>query len=143
MKTDDNCIFCKIVAGKIPSTKVYEDDDSLAFMDIGPVSPGHVLLICKEHYEKIHEVPAEVAAKTLAVLPKLVNAVQTATGCAGLNVLQNNGRIAGQLVPHVHFHIIPRYGAAGEFRFDWPAGKYQDGKMQEFADKIKSHLSGK
>ncbi|HPS53370.1 MAG TPA: HIT domain-containing protein, partial [Phycisphaerae bacterium] len=77
MKTDDNCIFCKIVAGKIPSTKVYEDDDSLAFMDIGPVSPGHVLLICKEHYEKIHEVPAEVAAKTLAVLPKLVNAVQT------------------------------------------------------------------
>lgn len=142
MKTDDNCIFCKIVAGKIPSVKIYEDDNALAFMDIGPVSPGHVLLICKEHYEFLHEVPTEVAAKTLAVLPAIVGAVKTATGCGGVNVLQNNGRISGQLVQHVHFHIIPRYGDAGEFRFDWPAGKYAEGKMQEFADKIRRHLPG-
>lgn len=140
MKTDDDCVFCKIVAGKIPSVKIYEDENSLAFMDIGPVSPGHVLLICKEHYVHIHELPAEVASRALAVLPMLTGAVMRATGCSGVNVLQNNGAVAGQLVPHVHFHIIPRYGTPGEFRFDWPAGKYPEGKMQELADRIISRL---
>lgn len=143
MKTDDNCVFCKIIAGKIPSVKIYEDDNSLAFMDIGPVSPGHVLLICKEHYQHLGEMPAETAAKSLAALPSLVSAVQNATQCSGVNVLQNNGAIAGQVVPHVHFHIIPRYGTAGEFHFNWPAGKYEDGKMQELANKIISHIPGK
>jgi histidine triad (HIT) family protein len=142
MKKDDNCVFCKIVAGKIPSVKIYEDDNSLAFMDIGPVSKGHVLLICKEHFLTLDEMPAETVAKTCAVLPAIVNAVKTATGCSGVNVLQNNGAVAGQVVPHVHFHIIPRYGVAGEFRFDWPAGKYPDGQMQEFADKIARCIRG-
>ena len=140
MKKDDNCIFCKIVAGKIPCVKIYEDDNSLAFMDIGPVSPGHVLLISKEHFLTLDEMPAESVAKTCMALPAIVGAVQKATGCGGVNVLQNNGTLAGQVVPHVHFHIIPRYGKTGEFRFDWPAGKYPDGQMQQFADKITAYL---
>lgn len=143
MKKDDNCVFCKIIAGEIPCVKVYQDDNSLAFMDIGPVSQGHVLLICKEHFLTLDEMPAETAAKTCSVLPMIVGAVKTATGCSGVNVLQNNGPVAGQAVPHVHFHIIPRYGVAGEFRFDWPAGKYETGKMQALADKIVSCLPKK
>ncbi len=139
MKRDSDCIFCKIVAGEIPCTKVLEDDVALGFMDIGPVAEAHVLLIPKPHYETVDELPSDLAAGTLKHLPELVRAISAATGCEGLNVLQNNGAIAGQLVPHVHFHLIPR-DIGGKFQFNWPAGKYPEGKMEQLAEKIRQNL---
>jgi histidine triad (HIT) family protein len=139
MKTDSDCIFCKIVAGDIPVSKVLEDDAAIGFMDIGPVAEGHALLIPKEHYETIGDVPKDVAAAVLGRLPQLVAAVEAVTGCQGVNILQNNGAIAGQLVPHVHFHVIPR-NPTGEFHFNWPASKYPEGRMEELGSKIKEAI---
>jgi len=134
-----DCIFCKIAAGQIPCAKVWENDVAFAFMDIGPLAEGHVLLVPKSHYETLDQVPADQAAAMLSQLPVLVKAVQSATGATGVNVLQNNGRSAHQLVPHVHFHIIPRK-EGDAWRFNWPAGKYAAGRMEELTGKIKAGL---
>ena len=136
MPHDPDCIFCKIVAGAIPSATVLETDAALAFLDIGPVAEGHTLLIPKGHYRTLDEMPAAEAGAVLASLPAVVAAVRSATGCEGVNVLQNNGAIAGQLVPHVHFHIIPR-NPGGAFAFNWPAGAYPDGRLAELAETIR------
>jgi len=94
-----DCIFCKIAAGEIPCTKVYEDDLCLVFMDIGPISPGHTLLIPKRHYETIMEMPPDEVAHLAARIPALAAAVKDAARAEGINVLQNNGRCSGQAVP--------------------------------------------
>ena len=135
----DECIFCKIAAGAIPSAKVLEDAWAFAFMDIGPLAEGHVLLIPKAHFVTMDQMPADAAAGLLRHLPSLVRAVQAATGCQGVNVLQNNGAAAHQLVQHVHFHIIPR-NAGDAFHFNWPAGKYPPGRADELAQAIRSKL---
>jgi len=137
---ESDCIFCKIVAGEIPATKVFEDDACIAFMDIGPVADGHVLLIPKTHVASIEDLPPQEAASTLANLPAVARAVRAATGSEGLNVLQNNGRVAGQLVMHVHFHLIPR-NPGDAFTFNWPAGDYPPGRMDELAQAIRGHLA--
>lgn len=134
-----DCIFCKIVAGQIPSVKIYEDVDVLAFLDIGPLSDGHTLVIPKKHYAKIHECPAELLAKVGAVLPKVSGAVFGAMAADGYNVLCNNGRASGQLVEHIHFHIIPRIAGDGIFT-QWPAKKYAAGKVEDVAERIKAEL---
>ena len=136
---DPNCIFCKIVAGQIPCTKVLEDDACLAFLDIGPLAEGHVLLIPKAHAVTLDQLAADQAGAMLRHLPALVKAVQAVTGCEGVNVLQNNGRVAHQVVPHVHFHIIPRK-AGDAFDFNWPAGSYPPGKADPLAAAIKRQL---
>ena len=135
----DDCIFCKIATGRIGATKVLEDDTCLAFMDIGPLAQGHVLLIPKAHAERIDNLTAEQAATLFRHVPALVAAVRRATDCEGVNVLQNNGRIAHQAVMHVHVHIIPRRGG-DEFYFNWPAGKYPPGRAEELAEQIRAHL---
>ncbi|MFW6414193.1 MAG: HIT family protein [Verrucomicrobiota bacterium] len=134
-----DCIFCKIIAGDIPCEKILEDDFALSFLDIGPLAEGHTLLIPREHYQTLDAMPAETAAALLKHLPSLVRAVRDATGCAGVNVLQNNGKIAHQEVPHVHFHIIPR-NPGDNWQFNWPAGKYPAGKLEETAAKIRKEL---
>ena len=139
MEKDNDCIFCKIVAGEIPCCKIHEDETSLAFMDIGPLADGHVLLIPKAHAVTIDQLESENAGAMLSNLSALVRAVQAATGCEGVNVLQNNGRVANQLVGHVHFHIIPR-NPGDEFHFNWPAGSYPEGKMEQLAVSIREHL---
>ena len=135
-----DCIFCKIIAGHIPATKVLEDAACLAFLDVSPLADGHVLLIPKAHAQTLDELSAEQAGAMLRNLPALVKAVQTATGCEGVNVLQNNGRAAHQFVPHVHFHIIPR-NSGDAFHFNWPAGKYAPGKAEELAAAIRKKLN--
>lgn len=135
----DDCIFCKIATGQIGATKVFEDDGCIAFLDIGPLAEGHVLLIPRAHAETIDQLSADQAAKLLRHVPALVAAVRKATGCEGVNVLQNNGRIAHQAVMHVHVHIIPRRGG-DEFYFNWPAGKYLPGQAEALAEKVKAHL---
>ena len=139
MNHDPNCVFCKIAAGQIPAAKVYEDDEVLAFLDIGPLAPAHTLLIPKAHYETLDQVPPELAAAMGELLPSLVRAVQAAAGAEGANVLQNNGRVAHQAVPHVHFHVIPRK-SGDSWHFNWPAGNYAEGKAQEWAKAIRDSL---
>jgi histidine triad (HIT) family protein len=134
------CIFCKIITGQIPAAKVYEDDSVLAFMDIGPISDGHTLIVPKQHYQKVHECPPEVLADIWAKLGKIAGAVSLAMNSDGYNVLCNNGRAAGQLVDHLHFHIIPRMTGDGVFN-RWPAFKYPDGKMEVLARKIAEQYS--
>jgi histidine triad (HIT) family protein len=139
MMQDTECIFCKIIAGRIPATKVYEDDKVLAFLDIGPLSDGHTLIVSKEHYERIHQCPPELLADVGARLGKIASAVSSTMNSDGYNVLCNNGRAAGQLVDHMHFHIIPR--KAGDNVFNrWPAYKYPEGKIEKLAEKIRENL---
>lgn len=134
-----DCVFCKIAAGQIPSVKVYEDENVLAFLDIGPLSEGHTLVIPKKHYTKIHECSAELMAHIGGVLPRLAMAVLGGTDSEGYNVLCNNGRASGQLVEHVHFHIIPRTTGDKVFT-QWPAKQYSVGKIEEVAKKIRAKL---
>jgi histidine triad (HIT) family protein len=140
MKTDPDCIFCKIAGGEIPCAKLLEDEASVAFLDIGPLAEGHALLIPKAHYETLDQMPAEVAAAVLKHAPALGRAVRSAVGCEGFNVLQNNGRVAHQVVPHVHFHVIPR-NSGDEFYFNWPAGTYPQGRIEQLAEKIRQELA--
>jgi len=137
--SDNDCIFCKIAVGKIPCLKIYEDEKVLAFLDIGPLSDGHTLVIPKEHCTKVHNSNVESLSAIAAVLPKITAAVSAATEADGYNVLCNNGRAAGQLVEHLHFHIIPRKIGDGVFT-QWPAGKYPRGKAEKLAEKIIAKL---
>jgi histidine triad (HIT) family protein len=136
----EDCIFCKIIAGDIPAARVVEDDDALAFMDIGPVAEGHVLLIPKAHVATADEMTAEQASRVLGHLPALVRAVRDVTGCEGVNILQNNGAVAHQVVMHVHFHVIPRT-SGDAFDFNWPAGKYPPGKAEQLAEDLRNRLT--
>ncbi len=106
---DSDCIFCKIVRGEVPSTKVYEDGDVVAFMDIGPVVKGHTLVIPKLHYDPLMNVPEDLLQKLILVVQKIAMAQVSGLKADGVNVTQANGELAGQVVPHVHFHVIPRY----------------------------------
>ena len=139
MKKYPDCIFCKIAAGEVPSAKVLEEEVCLAFMDVGPLAEGHVLLIPRDHYVTANEMPADLAGAMLRHIPALIGAVQAATGCEGVNLLQNNGEIAHQVVRHVHFHIIPR-NAGDAFAFNWPAGEYAQGRIEELAGAIRKKL---
>jgi histidine triad (HIT) family protein len=134
-------IFSKIVRGEIPCHKVYEDDKVLAFLDIGPLSEGHTLVVPKEPAATLDQLSDESAAAIGRVLPRLCRAVMQATGATAYNVLQNNGPEAHQAVFHVHFHIIPKYGATGDgLGIHWPAKKLDPAKGKELADKIAAAL---
>ena len=105
----DNCIFCKIAAGDIPSATIYEDNDFRVILDIEPASKGHALILPKEHYANLYELSDELAAKALIVAKKVITKMTDILGCDGYNIVQNNGEAAGQTVFHFHIHLIPRY----------------------------------
>ena len=130
-----DCIFCRIAAGEIPSAKVYEDEHCYAFLDIGPLSWGHALIIPKKHVERITDMSPEEAGALTSVIPKLARAVIEATGAEGLNVLQNNGRVAGQAVDHLHVHLIPRHAGDG-LGYRWNAKRYGEGEMETWHRKV-------
>lgn len=106
---DENCIFCKIGSGDIPSYKLYEDEDFKVFLDLSPTSYGHALIIPKEHYKNLFELDDTIASKALVLAKKVGAAMMNTLHCDGLNVLQNNGEAAGQTMFHFHIHLIPRY----------------------------------
>ncbi len=135
----DQCLFCEMAAGRIPVAKVFEDEIVLAFLDIGPVSDGHTLVIPKQHFEKLHDCPPNLLGEVGSRLGKIAQAVAAAMESEGYNILCNNGRAAGQLIEHVHFHIIPRSAGDGVFR-RWPAYRYAKGKIEEIAAKIRENL---
>ena len=125
----EDCIFCKIVRGEIPSAKVLENEKVLAFLDINPVSRGHTLVIPKTHYGTFPEMPLDVLAALGEALQKIGDAVKSQLNFAGFNVLLNNDRAAGQLIDHSHFHLIPRN--IGDGVMDWPPVRpYAEGEME-------------
>ena len=134
-----DCIFCKIVSGQIPSAKIYEDEIVVAFLDIGPISDGHTLVMPRQHFEKVHNCPPELLGQIWTRLGKIAGAVALAAGADGYNVLCNNGRAAGQVVDHLHFHIVPRKTGDGVFA-QWPSYKYRPGQVEIIAEKIRKHL---
>lgn len=105
-----NCIFCKIIKGEIPGVKIYEDDRILAFLDISQATKGHTLVIPKEHVENVFEVKEDTIAYLFSKVPQLAKAITSVFNAEGLNILNNNGKVAGQSVFHFHVHLIPRYG---------------------------------
>jgi len=134
-----DCIFCRMAAGQVPVIKIYEDQVVLAFLDINPVSDGHTLVIPKRHFERLHDCPAELVGQVGSRLGKIAKAVADAMNSEGYNVLCNNGRAAGQIVEHLHFHIIPRNTTDGVFDH-WPAYKYEEGRIEAIAAEIRENL---
>ena len=106
----DDCIFCKLANGVFDTNTLYEDDDFRVIFDASPATKGHVLILPKEHYDNLYELPDDVAAKVLVLAKKIATFLKEVTGCEGINIVQNNGEAAGQTVFHFHTHIIPRYG---------------------------------
>lgn len=129
------CIFCKIVAGEIPAHIIHRSDTAIAFLDIGPLSDAHTLLVPRRHYGTIDEMPPSELAALMADLPRLAHTVRQVSGASGLNILQNNGADAGQVVPHVHFHLIPRRGGDG-LGYRWNAGQYAPGRAEELSRQL-------
>ncbi|KAG6829440.1 Adenosine 5'-monophosphoramidase [Tephrocybe sp. NHM501043] len=131
-----SCIFCKIIKGEIPSFKLIETDLSFAFLDIGPLSKGHALVIPKYHAAKLHELPDEHLTDVLPIAKKIA----LAQGIVDYNILQNNGRIAHQEVDHVHFHIIPKPNQDEGLTIGWPTQKANMDELKKYAEEIKSKL---
>ena len=120
---DDNCIFCKIANGDIPSATLYEDEDFRVILDLNPAAKGHALILPKQHAANLFELPEEVAAKAMKVAKKVGTVLAGGLSCDGLNVLQNNGEPAGQTVFHFHMHLIPRWkGDVKKIHMTWEPG---------------------
>ena len=135
-----DCIFCKIVAREIPATILHEDDDVLVFMDIGPIIKGHALVVSKEHYDPVTQTPDAVVAKLHLTAKRIARAQMNGLGADGVNIMQNNGTAAGQEVPHIHVHVIPRFTDDGHL-WNWHPKKYDDfDEMAGLAEKMQKHL---
>ena len=134
-----DCIFCKIVRGEIPCAKIFEDTHVLSFMDINPINRGHALIIPKQHYATLFEVPPDELQACIVVAQRVARAVYRATAADGLNLVQNNLKAAGQLIDHVHFHAIPRHHNDG-FLTSWPGKPYPDGELSKMLEKIRANF---
>lgn len=138
---NNDCIFCKIVAGELPSCKVYEDADTLAFMDIGPIIKGHTLVIPKKHYDPLTATPTAVLQQLIVSVQKIAQAQLAGLKTDGINIVQANGKAAGQVVPHVHFHVIPRFSDDGH-SWNWTPRSYADpNEMDQVAERIRKALA--
>lgn len=136
MKKND-CVFCKIVNGEIPSKTIYEDDKFKVFFDLGPATRGHALIVPKEHYENIFELDNDLASDVFVLAKRLATVMMDAFKADGFNVIQNNGKLAGQSVFHFHVHLIPRYEGDEAIKF-WKAQETSEKeltKLQEFVKK--------
>jgi histidine triad (HIT) family protein len=138
-----DCIFCKIIAGEIPAAKVYEDENVFAFLDISQVTKGHTLVIPKIHKKNLYELTPEIAGSLFQAVPKIANAIQAAYHPIGLNLLNNNGEIAGQSVFHFHIHLLPRYGKGDGFGAVWKThqSEYTFDELQDIAAAIHQHVN--
>jgi histidine triad (HIT) family protein len=134
-----SCVFCKIINGQIPSTRVLETPDAVAFLDIRPVNEGHVLLVPRDHHANLFELSDDVAGRVAALLPRLARAIQKATGADGLNVIINNGEAAGQTVFHGHWHLIPRF-FDDAVNWPWPHAEYAGDELGQMQFRIQREL---
>lgn len=134
----DSCVFCGIIAKTIPSHIVYETDEVLAFLDIHPVHPGHVLVVPKQHAETLTDLSQSALATWIQAVPTVARALQVVTGCEGYNLLQNNGAAAGQVIPHVHLHVIPRWSTDGLRH--WPNQSMEPQEGARLAEQMRSFI---
>lgn len=132
----ENCIFCKIANGEIPSATLYEDDKFRVILDLGPASKGHALILPKAHYADIYEIPEDLAGEAYQLAAKMAKKMTAALGCDGFNIVQNNKEVAGQTVFHFHMHLIPRY-VGDQVGLTWKPGTLTDEMKQEILDKVK------
>lgn len=137
MKSD--CVFCKLVAGQIPSSIVYQDESALAFMDLGQVNPGHVLVASKAHAENVYELDDAQAAGVFRAAARVARAVRAAFDPPGLSIYQANGRPAGQTVFHFHLHVLPRHDGDG-MQLVWPVKNPPRERLEEYCAKIRARL---
>lgn len=135
----EECIFCKIIRGEIPSYKVYEDEKTFAFLDINPMNVGHTLVVPKNHIPKITLTEEEDLLALTKTLKKVINGVEESLGVDNLNVFVNQGRDAGQLVPHLHCHVVPRHKGDG-MEFDVPQRKLSEEEFENVAEKIRNAI---
>ena len=139
MKKED-CIFCKIAAGEIPSETVYEDEHFRAILDLGPAEKGHTLILPKEHFEDVTVLEEPYMSKVLPLAAKIGAAMKKELGCDGFNLVQNNGEAAGQTVHHFHMHVIPRYASSTAVIASWEPGTASKEELAETADAIRKGL---
>ena len=135
----EQCIFCKIASGEIPVALLLDTDEVVSFLDINPVNPGHALVVPKRHAGGLLDLTEREVAAAASVVQKVAAAVKAATGSPAFNVLQNDGRAAGQLIEHVHFHVIPRSPDDG-FALGWRHGSYGEGELDEMVERIRREL---
>ena len=129
------CIFCKIIKGEVPCDKIYEDENVLVFLDINPINKGHCLVVTKEHYETLLEIPEDESVYLFKALKKVSNALMKGLKADGFNIGMNNFSVAGQVVMHAHFHVIPRF--KGDGLKHWPGKKFEEG---DYVKEIKRFL---
>jgi histidine triad (HIT) family protein len=138
MKKDD-CIFCKIANGEIPSASPYENDDFKVIFDVAPANRGHALILPKEHFDNAFEIEPELAGKIFAFGTRLARAIREETGCEGMNLLQNNGEVAGQTVNHFHLHLVPRF-KGDDVTMTWKQGEADPDDSAKLAKAIAEKL---
>lgn len=134
--TDKECIFCKIAGGEIPSSTVYEDEDFRVILDLGPATKGHALILPKNHFANLFEIPEDMDAKAFILAKKVAKKMKDVFGCDGVNIVQNNGVAAGQTVFHFHIHLIPRY-EGDHAGVTWKPGTLTDEEREEILQKWK------
>lgn len=132
---DTNCIFCKIANGEIPSRTLYEDEDFRVILDLGPASKGHALILPKEHYANLYELPDKTAGEVMKLARKMAVQMTERLGCEGFNLVQNNGELAGQTVFHFHMHLIPRYQDDGQ-KIGWKPQEVSPEELEETRKQI-------
>lgn len=130
------CIFCQIVSGQIPSSKVYEDEEVLAFLDITQVTTGHTLVIPKKHYRNVLEMDAEAASSLFARVPKIAKQLQEKLGASGVNIINNNEEAAGQTVFHTHVHLLPRFDATDGLKLTFETHEPDFAALAQLAQEI-------
>lgn len=135
---NEDCVFCKIIDGSIPAYKVYEDDETLAFLDIRPNNLGQTLVIPKDHTENIYTISPETLCRVTLTVQKVAVAIRNGSDVDGINIIMNNEPAAGQVIFHAHIHVIPRLNDDG-LTF-WPSKEYKEGEMEIYRDKIKAEL---
>ncbi len=133
--SDNTCIFCKITAGEIPSKTLYEDEDFRVILDLGPATKGHALILPKNHYKDLYELPDGQAEKAMVLAKKMATKMTEKLHCDGFNLVQNNGEVAGQTVFHFHMHLIPRYHGDGQ-TIGWKPGKPEDAELEAVKQEI-------
>ena len=134
---DENCIFCKILNGDIPSRTIFEDEDFQVIMDVEPATKGHCLILPKNHYANLFEMPDEVAAKVLPIAKKVAAHLKETLQGDGINLVQNNGEAAGQTVHHFHMHVIPRYEGGNAKDVTWSHSAFRAEELDAIRDQIK------
>lgn len=133
---DENCIFCKLANGVFPTNSIYEDEDFNVILDAGPATRGHALILPKEHYKNIYELPEDIAAKAFVLAKKLATVMTDKLGADGFNIVQNNNEVAGQTVFHFHMHLIPRYKDDNQ-KILWEPGELSDEAAKEIMEALK------